>query len=72
LFFLRHAYRLPTLGQVSVENKEDVTKLITLDKIEEMPSPRIIKSHLPFYLLPPRLVDTCKVDAFDRKILLSS
>ena len=35
--------------------------LITIDKIEEMTSPRVIKSHLPFYLLPPKLLDTAKV-----------
>ncbi|XP_046437572.1 sulfotransferase 1B1-like [Daphnia pulex] len=35
--------------------------LITLDKVEQMPSPRVIKSHLPFYLLNPKLLDTCKV-----------
>jgi hypothetical protein len=34
--------------------------LITLDKVEQMPSPRVIKSHLPFYLLNPKLLDTCK------------
>jgi hypothetical protein len=26
-----------------------------------MPSPRFIKSHLPLSLLPPSLIDTCKV-----------
>merc|ERR1740128_1626118 len=52
----------PTLSQIEVPNQvEDVTKLMTLEKIEEMSSPRVIKTHLPFYLLPPRLVDTCKV-----------
>ena len=51
--------RLPTLGQVKVKDgAEDVTKQITLEVIEEMLSPRVIESHLPFYLLPPRLVDT--------------
>ena len=32
-----------------------------LAKMDSMPSPRLIKSHLPFELLPPDLVDTCKV-----------
>jgi hypothetical protein len=35
---------------------------ITLEKIIQMPSPRVIKSHMPFYLLPPDLLDTCKVN----------
>jgi len=34
--------------------------MITLDLVEKMPSPRVIKSHLPFYLLNPKLLDTCK------------
>jgi len=29
--------------------------------VEALESPRVIKSHLPLYLLPPQLVDTCKV-----------
>ena len=28
---------------------------------ENMPSPRVIKSHLPIEMLPPKLLDTCKV-----------
>ena len=27
----------------------------------ERKSPRLFKSHLPFYVLPPKLLDTCKV-----------
>ncbi|XP_039746649.1 luciferin sulfotransferase-like [Pararge aegeria] len=34
---------------------------VTLEQIEEMPSPRFIKSHLPLSLLPPSLLDTTKV-----------
>ena len=30
-------------------------------KLETMPSPRTIKSHYPFELLNPQLLDTCKV-----------
>ena len=45
--------------------------LITIDKIEEMTSPRVIKSHLPFYLLPQKLLDTAKVrmTSFPNEIL---
>jgi len=32
-----------------------------LDKIESLPSPKILKSHLPFDLLPPNLLDKGKV-----------
>lgn len=35
--------------------------IITIDQIEKMPSPRVLKCHLPFYLLPPNLLDTAKV-----------
>ncbi len=28
---------------------------------EKMPSPRVIKTHLPLEMLPPNLLDTCKV-----------
>jgi len=53
---------LPIIGQIEVKAEEaDVMQTMTFEKIDELPSPRVIKSHLPFYLLPPRLVDTCKV-----------
>eukprot|EP00112_Aurelia_sp_Birch-Aquarium-sp1_P019643 Seg4902.2 transcript_id=Seg4902.2/GoldUCD/mRNA.D3Y31 product="Sulfotransferase 1C4" protein_id=Seg4902.2/GoldUCD/D3Y31 len=32
-----------------------------LARMEKMPSPRMLKSHLPFYLLPDDLLDKCKV-----------
>jgi len=35
--------------------------LRNLDDIDKMSSPRVLKSHLPFYLLNPKLLDTCKV-----------
>lgn len=31
------------------------------NKLTKLPSPRFIKSHLPLSLLPPSLLDTCKV-----------
>ena len=34
---------------------------ITLEKIDQLPSPRVIKTHMPFYLLNPALLDACKV-----------
>ena len=33
-----------------------------LNSVDKMPSPRILKSHLPFYLLHPQLLDTSKVN----------
>lgn len=33
----------------------------THEEIDQMPSPRVIRPHLPFYLLHPDLLDTCKV-----------
>ena len=35
--------------------------LETVKLAASMPSPRVIKSHLPFEFLPPNLLDTCKV-----------
>jgi hypothetical protein len=35
--------------------------IITIDEIEKMPSPRVLKCHMPFDLLPPNLLDTAKV-----------
>ena len=36
-------------------------KMYDLNEIERMNSPRIFKSHLPFFLLHPKLLDTSKV-----------
>nr|CAH0106923.1 unnamed protein product [Daphnia galeata] len=30
-------------------------------RVEQLPSPRVLRPHLPFYLLPPQLLDTTKV-----------
>jgi hypothetical protein len=38
--------------------------IITIDEIEKMPSPRVLKCHLPFDLLPPNLLDTAKVQNY--------
>ena len=39
--------------------------LPTLEKMSDLPSPRVLKSHLPAYLLPPALLDTCKAIIID-------
>ena len=36
-------------------------QLRDVDDIADMPSPRVIKSHLPFHMLNPQLLDTSKV-----------
>ena len=43
--------------------KERIVKTLTnsVDEIANMPSPRIIKTHLPLEMLPPNLLGTCKV-----------
>ena len=50
-------FRYPTLIQQETVDPGEWTT----EQLQALPSPRVIKSHLPFYLLPPRLVDTCKV-----------
>jgi len=47
---------MPMMFITSDEEAEEV-----IGKLDSMPSPRLIKSHLPFELLPPDLLDTCKV-----------
>ncbi|KAI5632728.1 sulfotransferase domain-containing protein [Phthorimaea operculella] len=34
---------------------------LDIDRLDQMPSPRFVKSHLPMSLLPPTLLDTAKV-----------
>ncbi|XP_046448153.1 sulfotransferase 1 family member D1-like isoform X7 [Daphnia pulex] len=36
-------------------------KCRSVEKLEQMPSPRVLQSHLPFQLLPTRLLNTAKV-----------
>ena len=55
--------RAPFLEAEGLESKEIHNPLIqnSLEKIEKMDSPRVIKTHLPFEFLPPNLLDSCKV-----------
>ena len=41
-------------------SKAEIDKYFDED-LEALPSPRLIKTHYPFELLPPNLLDTCKV-----------
>ena len=36
-------------------------KAMTIEMYDKVPSPRLIRPHMPFYLLHPDLLDTCKV-----------
>jgi hypothetical protein len=36
-------------------------KMEAIETLNALPSPRVIKTHLPFSMLPPTLLDTCKV-----------
>ena len=46
----------------SMESKINFDWMLESAKFaENLPSPRVIKTHLPFEFLPPKLLDTCKV-----------
>jgi len=53
--------RSPFIDLPMIENQTLEEAQEFFSKIEAMPSPRTIKSHYPFELLPPHLLDTCKV-----------
>ena len=42
-------------------NEADKMMANSIEITETLPSPRIIKTHLPMDMLPPDLIDTCKV-----------
>merc|ERR1712106_376233 len=48
-------------SEYSGKSKESKEKINGWIKAENAPSPRVIKTHLPFEFLPPKLLDTCKV-----------
>ena len=56
---LRSSYLIPSKIKAIPEIAQ---MLVTMDKIDKMPSPRVIKSHLALHLLNPNLLDTCKVN----------
>jgi hypothetical protein len=35
--------------------------LMNVDKVEQLPSPRVVRPHTPIHLLPPTLFDIAKV-----------
>ena len=46
---------------ISEKSSSSMKNMMALAKVSRLPSPRVIKSHLPFYLLHPQLLDTSKV-----------
>ena len=52
----RFIYLMP--ANTPEETRNAVT---TPGMIAQRPAPVVVKSHLPFYLLHPKLLDTCKV-----------
>ena len=59
-YYRRRATRMDKMDDVP-DAQELYAVFPHLEAIDTMPSPRVIKSHLPFYLLPPNFLDTCKV-----------
>ena len=50
-------------GLLPPTNDEDSSRQYITNSIktaENLPSPRVIKTHLPFEMLPPNLLNTCK------------
>ena len=61
--FLRNRtkYIVPSLSFNDHERHRSVPSSFSLDKYDQVPSPRLIRPHVPLYLLHPELLDTCKV-----------
>jgi len=53
--------RSPFIDLTMIENQSIEEAEDFFATLEALPSPRTIKSHYPFELLPPQLLDTCKV-----------
>ncbi|KAI9563465.1 hypothetical protein GHT06_010928 [Daphnia sinensis] len=49
------------MGYLSAMEGPMKKMVITVDKVDKLPSPRVIRPHLPMYLLPPDLLETSKV-----------
>ncbi|XP_069365735.1 uncharacterized protein [Maniola hyperantus] len=55
------ADKLNLTGSQRDEMKKHLLSAATVEEIREMPSPRLVKSHMPLSLLPPSLLDIAKV-----------
>jgi hypothetical protein len=49
------------MSDIESERNKFETMAQSIKWADNLPSPRVIKSHLPLEFLPPNLVDTCKV-----------
>jgi len=54
---------MPCISNMSLQDATEFFKTL-----ENLPSPRTIKTHFPLELLPPKLLDTCKVIFVSRNI----
>ncbi|XP_046390348.1 sulfotransferase 1C4-like [Ischnura elegans] len=69
--FFEHSLLMPNgyIKDLLEKNRDDPAKLEFLkdkftpsyERVAKMKSPRHVKTHFPFSLLPPKLLDTCKV-----------
>jgi len=60
--------RSPFLDMVTIMGKSPEEAEEMFKKFDELPSPRTIKTHFPLDLLPPKLLDTCKVIFVNRNV----
>ena len=49
---------------------DELNKAMTLNYANLKPSPRVIKTHLPIGMLPPNILEECKVVYVSRCLLL--
>ena len=52
---------MQALVDTKVDKETDIKVVNSLEAANNLPSPRVIKTHLPIEMLPPNLLDTCKV-----------
>ena len=60
--------RSPFLDVVTIMGSDLQKAEEMFKKFDELPSPRNIKTHFPLELLPPKLLDTCKVIFVNRNV----
>ena len=60
--------RSPFLDMVMIMGKPLEEAEEMFKKFDDLPSPRTIKTHFPLQLLPPKLLDSCKVIFVNRNV----